>query len=58
MVVLKSLTFWTLVVGLVLFVVKSYVPSFPFDADTILALVIFVLGLFNIQPELRARGLM
>jgi len=58
MVVLKSLKFWTIFVGLVLFVIQAYVPAFPFDADTILALVVFVLGLFGIQPELRARGLM
>jgi len=58
MVILKSLKFWTLVVGLVLFVIQAFVPAFPFDADTILKLVVFVLGLLGIQPELRARGLM
>jgi len=58
MVLLKSLRFWTLLVGLVLFAIQAYVPSFPFGEDTILQLVVFVLGLLGIQPELKARGLL
>ena len=58
MILLKSLKFWTLVVGLLLFVVTAYVPSFPFGEDTILKLLVFVLGLLGIQPELKARGLL
>jgi len=57
MVLAKSLKFWTLVVGLILFVIQAYVPSFPFAEDTILKLVVFVLGLLGIQPELKARNL-
>ena len=57
MVLLKSRQFWVLVVGVLLFVIQSYVPSFPFDAETILKLLFFVLALFGIEPELRARGL-
>jgi hypothetical protein len=57
MVVVKSLRFWTLFVGLILFVIQAYVPAFPFGEDTILKLIVFVLGLLGIQPELKARGL-
>jgi membrane-bound ClpP family serine protease len=57
MVIVKSLRFWTLLVGLILFVIQAYVPSFPFGEDTILKLIVFVLGLLGIQPELKARGL-
>ena len=58
MVLVKSLKFWTLVVGLLLFVIQAFVPSFPFGEDTILKLLVFILGLLGIQPELKARGLM
>ena len=54
---LKSLNFWVLVVGLLAFVLKFFVPSFPFDESTILKFVLFLLGLVNIHPELKARGL-
>jgi hypothetical protein len=54
MILLKSLKFWTLVVALVLFVIQAYVPSFPFDESTLLKAVLFVLGLFQIEPEIRA----
>jgi hypothetical protein len=57
MVIVKSLRFWTLFVGLILFVIQAFVPSFPFGEDTILKLIVFVLGLLGIQPELKARGL-
>lgn len=54
---LKSLNFWVLVVGLVAFVVKFFVPAFPFDESIILKFILFLLGLVNIHPELKARGL-
>ena len=58
MIVLKSRMFWTLVVGLLVYVVKLFLPAFPLSEENILAVVIFVLGLFGITPELRSRGLM
>ncbi len=58
MVLVKSRVFWTLVAGLLIYIIKVFYPQFPLDQDGILALVIFVLGLFGITPELKARGLM
>ena len=58
MVLLKSLRFWTLLVGVVLFAIQAYVPSFPFGEDTILKLIVFVLGLLGIPVELKSRGLL
>lgn len=55
--ILKSLPFWTLVAGLVAFVVNFFAPTFPFAQDAILGFIVFILGLFQINPELRARGL-
>jgi hypothetical protein len=55
--ILKSLPFWTMVTGLVSFIVHFYAPAFPFEQSAILALVVYVLGFFQITPELRARGL-
>ena len=57
MVLVKSLKFWTLVVGLLLYVIQAYVPAFPFGEDAILKLILFVLGLIGIYPELKARNL-
>lgn len=54
--IFKSLTFWTLLAGLAAFVLRWYFPAFPLDAETILALVLFVLGLIKIYPTLRSRG--
>ena len=54
----KSKIFWTLVAGLIAFVAKNQVPTFPLTEVEILALILFVLNLFGITPELRARGLM
>lgn len=54
---LKSLAFWTMVVGLAEFVIHYYLPDFPLDQANLLAIVIFVLQQFGINPELRARGL-
>lgn len=47
----KSLTFWTLLVGLVLFVVTFYAPTFPLTAQNVLALVLFVLGLIGVYLQ-------
>lgn len=55
MVLVKSLKFWTLIVGILLFVAQAYVPSFPFSEDTLLKAVLFVLGLLQITPEIRAQ---
>lgn len=58
MVILKSAQFWVMVVALVLFIVQAFVPNFPLDDATLLKIVYFVLALFGIYPELKARGLM
>lgn len=52
----QSLTFWTLLVGVIAFAVRWYFPAFPLDEGSILALVLFVLGLIGITPTLRAQG--
>jgi NADH:ubiquinone oxidoreductase subunit K len=52
--IFKSLTFWTLIAGLAAFVARWYFPAFPFDAVTILAAILFVLGLIGVVPQLRA----
>ena len=54
--ILKSLYFWTLVVGLIAFVVKFYQPGFPLSEANILALVLFALGLFDVVPTFRVKG--
>ena len=53
----QSLNFWTLVAALIVFIIKFFVPSFPFDEALILKFFLFVLGVVNIHPELKARGL-
>jgi len=52
----KSLTFWTLVAGLLAFVAKYFFPAFPLDTAGILALILFVLGLIGVVPAVRALG--
>jgi len=54
--IFQSLTFWTLVAGLVAFVARFYFPAFPLDETTILAAVLFVLGLIGIYPTLHLKG--
>jgi NADH:ubiquinone oxidoreductase subunit K len=54
--IFNSLTFWTLVVGLIAFVARWYFPTFPFDEITILSAVLFILGLFGVYPQFRAQG--
>ena len=53
----NSLAFWQLVAGFVAFVLHFFAPDLPFDQAAILTLLLFVLGFFGIDPELRARGL-
>ena len=52
--IFKSLTFWTLVAGLLAFVAKFFFPAFPLDTAGILALMLFVLGLIGVVPAVRA----
>jgi hypothetical protein len=54
--IFKSLMFWTLLVGLIAFVVKFYQPEFPLSEANILALVLFGLGLVGVIPTFRAYG--
>lgn len=56
--IVNSLAFWQMVAGLVAFVLHFFAPTFPFDEVVILGFFLFVLGLFNIYPELRVRGLL
>ena len=52
----QSMTFWVLVAGLAAFILRWYFPTFPFDETTILAAILFALGLIGVVPRLRARG--
>jgi uncharacterized membrane protein YqjE len=54
--ILKSLNFWTLLVGLIAFVIKFYQPGFPLSEVNILALVLFALGLIGVVPAFRVKG--
>lgn len=54
--IFKSLTFWTLLVGLGMFIATFYAPTFPLSAANVLALVLFVLGLFGVAPTFRVKG--
>lgn len=54
--IFKSLTFWTLIAGVLAFVVKFFQPNFPLDNQGILSLILFLLGLFNIVPTMRFQG--
>ncbi len=56
--IVNSLAFWQLVSGFLFFVVRFFAPAFPFDQSIILAFFLFILGWFNITPELRVRGLL
>ena len=51
----QSLTFWTLIAGLAAFTLRWYFPAFPVDEITILAAILFVLGLIGVVPQLRAQ---
>lgn len=54
----SSLAFWQLIAGLLIFIAKYFAPSFPFDVNTLMSVILFVLGWFQITPELRARGIL
>jgi hypothetical protein len=54
----SSLAFWQLIAGLLIFVAKFLAPAFPFDVNTLMTIILFVLGWFQITPELRARGIL
>lgn len=56
MLLFKSLTFWTLFVGVIAFIIRWYIPAFPLTEGQILSVVIFLLGLISIFPTLLARG--
>ncbi len=53
---IRNKEFWFLLTGVIYFIVKFYVPAFPLTDVVLLAVVLFVLSLFGINPELRARG--
>lgn len=53
---LKSLSFWTMLAGLVAFVLHFFFPAFPLDEAGVLGVIIFLLGLFQIKPELKMRA--
>lgn len=48
-----SLAFWTLVAGVVEYLVHSYIPSFPLDQINVLAVILYVLSEVGIIPQLR-----
>ena len=54
--IFNSLTFWTLVAGLLAFVARYFYPAFPLDYQSILSIVLFLLGLIGVVPQLRMRG--
>lgn len=56
--ILDSLPFWQLLVGLVTFVLDFYFPNFPIGYQPLLAIFLFVLGLFKIVPTIIQRGVM
>ena len=49
--------FWVMIAGLVSFVILYFNPAFPFGTTEILAAILFILGFFGVNPELRARNL-
>lgn len=55
--IFSSLQFWTLLVGVIAYVAKFYFPELPLDNQSILALVLFVLGLVGVTPQVRRLGL-
>ncbi len=49
--------FWSLVAGLLFYVIKYFVPDFPLDEATALKLLLAVLALFGVVvPGARAVG--
>lgn len=53
----SQLKFWVLVVALLTYVITFFVPTFPFDQDSVLKFILFVLGLFGIEAEVKYRRL-
>lgn len=53
MVLLKSLKFWVLLVALGTFILQAYFPDIPVTEDTLLKIVLLVLGFFHIEPEVK-----
>lgn len=51
--IFNSLTFWTLLAGILAFVAKFFFPAFPLGSAEVLALVLFFLGLVNVVPQAR-----
>lgn len=51
MVLLKSMKFWVLLVALGVFIIKTFRPDLPVSEDTLLNIVLLVLGYFHIHPE-------
>lgn len=49
---LHSLPLWSLIASLVSFVVHYYFPTFPMDEVLILAVIVWVLDQFGIQPTI------
>ena len=58
MVILKSLQFWKGVALVLAALGFAYVQNWQFGDASILAFVIAFLKMFDIAPELRARGLL
>lgn len=54
--IFKSLNFYTLLVGLIAFVIRFYQPNFPLSEANILALVLFALGLIGVVPTFKVKG--
>lgn len=54
----RSLAFWTLVAGLLGFVVRFFAPEFPYSDGIILSVIVWILTKIGINPELRWAGLM
>lgn len=52
----KSLAFWTLVAGLIGFVVRFYAPEFPYTDAVILSVIVFLLNRVGINPQLMIMG--
>jgi hypothetical protein len=55
---ISSMSFWTLVAGVLAFALHYYAPTFPISESAILAMIVYILGFFQINPELKARGLL
>lgn len=51
--------FWSLIAGLLFYVVKALNPDFPLEEGAVLKVILFVLGLFGVAvPAARSFGLL